>query len=243
MNEVQELRAAVIGLIAFAGMEEQTLLRRPGASGAKLGSAHLWAACPIVAHDTEFKAQQVQRLEAVRNHEVPPEFPDTDHRSEDVYRRYAELAAHEVAKTSRDTTRALIDEVTAACDEDLTDPSRNPSLAGRQLWLQVAVRGFWHPMGHLGEYHLSREQPSRALELHERAAVLADLLAAPEPIRGLAFYNLACAQARSGTPDGAVQTLAEAIRLNPQLVTNASRDTDLEALRQEGRLGALVGSG
>ena len=242
MKDLRQLRSAVIGLIAFAGMEEQTLLKQV-ATDTEEGTADLWAASPLVAHNTEFKHQQVQRLEAVRHEELPREFSETDHKSEEVYRRYAELDTHEVATKSRETTRALIDEVLAACDEDLTDPSRHPWLAGRQLWLQVAVRGFWHPMGHLGEYYLVHKEPARALCLHGRAVVLADLLAAPEPIRGMALYNLACAKAQAGDPEDAAQTLAEAIRLNPQLRANARRDTDLEAMRKDGRLEALVGSG
>jgi hypothetical protein len=32
----------------------------------------------------------------------------------------------------------------------MTDPSRNPWLRGRQLWLQIVVRGFWRLRGKIG---------------------------------------------------------------------------------------------
>ncbi|MGA3353472.1 MAG: hypothetical protein ABSD85_09850 [Acidimicrobiales bacterium] len=240
MNDTQQLRTAVIGLIALAGAEEQMLLGELGACGAEQGTAQMWAGLPIVAHDTEFKHQQVQRLEAVRKSEPPPDFPETDHRSADAYRHYAEQSAAAVAQASDLTTRALIDEVLSACDEDLLDHSRHPWLAGRQLWLQVVVRGFWHPMGHLGEYYLAHARPDRAVDLQGRAVALADLLSAPEPVQGMASYNLACAQARAKRPAAALETLGLAIRLNPQLRDNARRDADLEVLRENGRLEALV---
>ena len=92
------------------------------------GSPQRWAARPLVAHNTEFKRQQVLRLEAIRDHKTPPPFPEIDHGSEEVYRRYSEQSLEAVREDSRRTTKALIDEVGAALDEDLLDPSRNPWL-------------------------------------------------------------------------------------------------------------------
>ncbi len=146
---------------------------------------------------------------------------------------------------ARDSWRVageLIEEVRVACRQDLTEPARHPWLRGRQLWLQVVVRGFWHPTGHLGDYYLDHGQPDRAVALAEHAVAAAGYLDAPAPARGMACYNLACAQARAGLLDDAAAALTAAVALNPDVRANAARDTDLAAVRDSGRATALLGS-
>jgi hypothetical protein len=238
---MERLRAAVIGLVEFAGGQEQSLLDLAGASGPAAGSAQCWAAEPLVAHIAEFKQQQVQRLSAIRQGLTPPSFAEVDHSSEDVYRGYGEQATV-VAEVSRSTTRALVQGVVDAADEDLVDPSRNPWLAGRMLWLQIVVRGFWHPTGHISEYYLSHDRADRALEVATHATTLADTLDAPGPARGMARYNLAGVQARTGRLEAANDALGQAIAANPDLAVNARRDPDLEPLRVNGALEVLLGA-
>jgi hypothetical protein len=108
--------------------------------------------------------------------------------------------------------------------------------------LQIIVRGFWHPAGHLGEYYLSRGQAGRAVAMQAQAVGWAAYLGAPAAARGMACYNLACAQARAGHSGDAVDALTEAIALNPDLRANAGRDADLGSLRADGRLDTLLGS-
>ena len=136
-------------------------------------------------------------------------------------------------------TDELIGALPALRDEDLTDPRRNPWLGGRQLWLQIIVRGFWHPAGHVCEYYLAPSPPERGIALHARAVETAGRLGAPAPARGMACYGLGCAQARSGRPDDALAAIRQAISLNPELRASAGRDPDLAALREAGRLTAL----
>jgi len=224
----QELRSAIIGLLGFAAAEEQMLLA--AAPAAEPGGPECWAALPVIAHNTEFKRQQVQRLQAVRLGQVPPEFAEIDHASAQTYRGYAAQPADEVAEDSSRVTGELVDGLNSVGDDDLRDPSRHPWLRGRQLWLQVIVRGFWHPAGHLGEYYLVHSQPDRAVALATHAVATAGYLGAPDPARGMASYNLACAQARANLPDQAAAALRDAIRLNPDVRANARRDADLATI-------------
>jgi hypothetical protein len=239
MSDTGQLRAAVVGLVALAAAEEEVLLATARVL-VEEGSAENWAALPLIAHNTEFKGQQLQRLQAVRRGEDPPSFAEIDHRSTALYTRYASETPESVGEASRNTTRALLEEVRAVSDDDLLDPSRHAFLAGRHLWLQVVVRGFWHPAGHLGDYYLAHGLKSEALSLQERAVAFAAHLCAPDPARAMALYNLACIQARVGLPACAT-TLAEALDANPDLRANARRDPDLEALRADGSLAALLG--
>jgi tetratricopeptide (TPR) repeat protein len=233
------LRAAVTGLIGLAAAAEQELLAEPRPD-ADCGAEH-WAAAPTVAHNTEFRRQQVQRLRAIRCGQAPPEFAEADHASAALY---AELSAQPADAVARDSWRVageLAEEMRLVSREDLVEPARNPWLRGRQLWLQVVVRGFWHPLGHLGEYYAGHGQPRRAVSLAEHALATAGYAGAPAPARGMASYNLACALARAGQPDEAVAALADAITLNPDIRANAHHDKDLAGVRNAARIAVLLG--
>lgn len=242
MNDPVQVRTAVIGLLSFAAAEEQMLLAGAARNGGGQGSPQRWSAAPLVAHNTEFRNQQVQRLEAIRDGRTPPAFAEIDHTSAAVYRGYCAPPADEVAAASRQSVQALLAGLSATPDADLLDPARHPWLAGRQLWLQIVVRGFWHPTGHLGDYYLGHDQAGRAVAMQEQAVAWAGYLNVPDAARGMAAYNLACAQARAGRPGDAVATLTEAVALNGALRGNAARDADLGSLRDLGRLDALLGS-
>lgn len=137
-------------------------------------------------------------------------------------------------------TAGLFDGVRGLADEDLVDPSRHSWLRGRPLWLQVIVRGFWHPTGHIADYYLRHGQPDRAVALQAHAVATASYLGAPPLAAGMAWYGLACAQAAAGLGDAAAEALASALALNPDVRVNASRDPDLDVLRADGRLDAIL---
>ena len=240
MSATARLRCAIACLIGSAATEEEMLLASVSGRIEESGSERRWAAVPTVAHNTEFKAQQAQRLSAVLAGRTPAEFADIDHASATVYAAYAAFPADAVTASSRQVTAALLDGVRALTDEDLLDPARHPWLHGRTLWLQVIVRGFWHPTGHVADYYLGHDQPGRAVALQEHMLAVTRYLGAPDQVAGMAAYSLACAQARSDRTHEAAQTLAEAIALNPDVRANAARDPDLEPLRDGGRLTAIL---
>ena len=197
-----------------------------------------WAAVPLVAHNNQFKDQQAERVRCVLSGWVPPAYGEIDHSSAEVYQGYLAQRPDAVLAGCRRVTAQLTDGIWTVADEDLHDPARHPWLNGRLLWLQIVVRGFWHPTGHLGEYYLAHGQPGRAVALQEQGLAMARYLGAPPAAAGMAGYSLACAQARAGRPGQAARTLAEAIEANPDLRVNASRDRDLAAVRTAGLLEA-----
>jgi hypothetical protein len=234
MTSAQQLKSAIIGLLGFAATEEQVLLA--GSPAEETGSPQHWAALPVVAHNTEFKAQQVQRLLAIRLSRVPEDFTEVDHASSQVYLGYAAQPPDRVAAESNRVTADLIEGLKAVSADDLFDPSRNPWLKGRPLWLQVIVRGFWHPTGHLGDYYLAHGEPDRAVAMATHALATARYLAVPDEACGMASYNLACAQAKAGYLQDAAAAVRETIGVNPALRAKVATEPDLAALRDGGYL-------
>jgi hypothetical protein len=235
------LRQAATGLISLAAAEEQRLAA--AADPAEAGDPLCWAALPLIAHNTAFRRQQVTRLRAIRAGQTPPDFADVDHESAALYAELSAQPLDAVAAEAWTSAGDLMAELRSARDEDLLDPSRNPWLRGRQLWLQIIVRGFWHPAGHVGAYYAGHGRHDEAVALAAHAAAAAEYLSAPDPARGMARYNLACAQARSGQLDAAAAEVTAAIALNPDLRVNAARDADLAALRDSGRVTVVEGAG
>lgn len=238
MTGTRELRTAITGLLGFAAAEEQMLLAASPPDQA--GSPQNWAALPIVAHNTEFKAQQVHRLRAIGRSEVPGDFAEVDHGSAELYRRYAAQPADQIAADSARVTGELIDGLKAVGSGDLLDPSRHPWLQGRQLWLQIIVRGFWHPTGHLADYYLARGLPDRAVAMTEHGVATASYLGVPDEARGMASYNLACAQARAGRLDDAAVTVRATVSDNPGLRAKIGTEPDLAMLRDGGHLDSVL---
>jgi hypothetical protein len=228
------LRQAITGLIGLAAAEEQRLAAT--ADPAEPGSPQCWAALPVIAHNTTFRLQQVTRLRAVRAGGTPPEFADVDHESADLYGQLSVQPASAVAAAAWTSAGDLLAELMLARDEDLLDPARNPWLRGRQLWLQVIVRGFWHPAGHLGDYYARHGQAGQAVALAEHAMAAADYLGAPAQARGMASYSLACARAAAGQTAAAAAAAEAAMALNADLRANVARDPDLAAVRDSGLL-------
>jgi hypothetical protein len=229
----------MVGLIRCAATEDEMLLVSTfDHEGA--GSAEHWAPVPTVAHNTQFKREQVTRLEALLHHEEPPEAPAVDHTSEPTYRAFADLSPALVAEESRRTSDALVDSLLLLPDEDLLDPSRHEWLRGRALWLQIIVRGFWHPMGHVGDWYVANAMRERGIALRQQAFATAEYLHAPRESCGMAWYSLACTYAAIGMTDQGVLALQRAAALNDDLRVRAAMDPDLESLRADGRVAALI---
>jgi hypothetical protein len=230
--DARQLASAIAGLLGYAAAEEQVLLA--ASQSGEPGTPLNWAAAPVVAHNTEFKAQQAHRLQAISLGRLPQEFAEFDHRSEQLYLGYAAQRPDRVAADSNRVTGELIAGLILIGPDDLLDPSRNPWLNGRMLWLQVVVRGFWHPMGHLADYYIAHSQPDRAVALAAHGLATASYLCAPDEACGMAAYNLACAQAKADLLEEAVASLTEAAALNPGLRAKIDTEPDLAALRNGG---------
>jgi hypothetical protein len=237
---VMDPRDLIIGLVEFTAGQEHTLLA--AVDPAETGTPTAWSAAALVAHNSDFRFEQVQRLDAIRTGVTPPEFEPVVHESEPTYSRYGAVSVADAGIASRSSTEALCGRTRSTATEDLLDPSRHEWLRGRALWLQILVRGFWHPMGHVGEYHLRHGDAAEAVAIHGLALEAASRLDAPDQVLGMAHYSLGCAQACAGRFDESLVSLTESVRRNGELRGHLTTDVDLAAMRQDGLLAALLAS-
>jgi tetratricopeptide (TPR) repeat protein len=61
--------------------------------------------------------------------------------------------------------------------------------------------------------------------------------------RSTLFYNLACAEARLGETDAALEHLSTAVAGRPSLAASAREDPDLDGIRDDPRFSAIVAAG
>jgi len=192
-----------------------------------------WSPRAVLAHNSDFRREQVTRLRAAAGGFEPPTFGQVDHRDPDVYR-----ACHErpwpaiLAAVDQDLADmiAALDAVAAA---DLADSTRLPWMHGRPLWAQVLVRGVWHPLGHLATCLVEAGRPDQAAAAVEAIIGAARALAIPAAPGGVAFgvYTLAAVRALAGERAEALRLLRAALADDPALAANAARDPDFDGLR------------
>jgi tetratricopeptide (TPR) repeat protein len=100
---------------------------------------------------------------------------------------------------------------------------------------------FWYP--HLQERYAPlalRVQQLFNLQNYTAAEALCTQAVAIVPWDAGAVYNLACAQARTGKPEAALETLARAVELGFRNPDHLRRDPDLASIRSNARFATLV---
>ena len=84
------------------------------------------------------------------------------------------------------------------------------------------------PLFERGEFEEARRQLAEAVDRYEDREAL--------------LYNLACAEARLGETEAALEHLAEAVQRSDRLIELARTDEDLDSLRGESRFDELIGA-
>jgi tetratricopeptide (TPR) repeat protein len=224
------VRAAVVEMLDLAREEERAFVA--GLTGEERddpGSPSSWSAKALLAHITDFKQQQVVRVECLVRGEQAPDFASVDHLDPAVYVRCQARAWDEALAGAERVSADLVARAGELGEDVLTAPGAN----GRTLWAQLLVRGVWHSSGHLGPYLAQHGRADEAEALQQRLVDRARSLGLP-PKPGswaMGLYNLACAQVAGGRLDEARATLDESLELDPALARSVESDPDLEPLR------------
>jgi hypothetical protein len=229
------LKARLSAILGYAQACEQTLLADlPAAERDAPGSPERWSAHALLAHNADFRREQVLRLRAVAASADPPDFPQVDHRDPAVYARCAARPGEAVQAELATVVPDLVAALDAVGDDQLGDPSLFPWTGGRQLWAQVLVRGVWHPIGHLADYLVDHGRPEQSFAAIDGVVRVARALRLPARPGGVALgvYVSAAVRARAGEREPALGLLRAALADDPALAEKAARDGDFDELRR-----------
>ena len=196
-----------------------------------------WGAKDHVAHLAHWRRYAAEVLTAVRTGGTPPDITDIDTLNAAVHSANLGRSPDEVKEDALTSYAEL-----ARAIDDCSDADLLKARPGREAvaWEVVPPNGHLHLGEHLGFWYLAHgDEPAadRAqkwmLEVHEAAFT--------DP-RSRAFgeYNIGCYYAKQGRATEAIPHIKRSLELHPDLKEWARKDTDLDRIREEPELRAIL---
>ena len=136
--------------------------------------------------------------------------------------------------------RDLLESLKDVDEEQLNDSQRYEWTNGRPLWQRINFRCFYHPMQHIAELVAKRGELELANDIQEETTELQLTLVETDTWRGNVLYNLGCHYAVTGQREKALENIGRGIELYPYLKEWAPQDEELESLRDDPGLIALL---
>jgi len=197
-----------------------------------------WSAKDHLAHLAWWRDRTARLLEAVRTGAEPPPPVDDDTQNAIIYRDYRDRPAAEIVAEARRSWDRIAAAIEACSEDDLMRP--HPHVKERNLLDSGPANG-----GHLGIHLMfwyleSRDEASA--EAAMRWAYGLEIAAAADSRAGAyASYNLACFYGLVGRAGPAVPLLGASFKGAPELLDLARKDPDLDRIRSDKEVMALLG--
>lgn len=225
-------RDRFIELLEYAhGEQNQLFAELPAEVRHSFGTWEDWAPKDFLAHIMYWQSTDVERLDALS---TPPaaDGGDFEMRNHENYLRHEHRSYAEIAAEAERIFDALLERLRRLDDGQLFGTDVYPAYPGASVYGRVSGNGYAHVFEHVAKLYLRREQSDKAIALQQAAA---ERLVAFDPSprsRGTTLYNLACFFALNNKPEEALQYLAQAYPLRPDLLEYSEQDSDLDSLRE-----------
>jgi len=230
-----DLKTRLLQTLAASAEREREL--HGLADDAPPAGQNAWGARDHIAHLAHWRRHAAAVLTAVRTGDPPPDSGDVDAVNAQVYAANQGRSAEDVKDDARASYAELARAIDDCSEEDLMKPR-----PGRDFltWEVVPPNGHLHLGEHLGFWHQAHGDEAAAdhsqqwmMEVHEAAFT-------DGRSRAFGAYNLACYYARQGRADEAIPYLQRSIELHRSLKEWARKDPDLDQIRHEPRLRAIL---
>lgn len=235
-----EIKSRLIELVERASAEEQALVAKLSEGERSTpGQPDRWGPKDVIAHMAGWTARLAENLAAAAGGGELVRYDDYEAVNAREFIEYRRRPWPEVLKRAADARRKLIEQIQARSEAELRGAQTLPWQGDRPLWRIIVGNAFVHPITHLAPILAERGEPAYATELQEQAARLLEEMDESQDWQGMVQYNLACHYALIGKTDRAIEKLAQAFELNPQLVQASRQDSDLVSIHNEPRYRAL----
>jgi len=196
-----------------------------------------WSAKDHVAHLAHWRRYAAQVLTAVRTGDTPPEAADIDTLNAAVHSANRGRPADDVKEDALASYAELAKAIDDCSDDDLLK-----ARAGREtlVWEVVPPNAHIHLGEHLGFWYLAHGDEPAAEQAQKWMLQVHEAAFTDPRSRAFGEYNLACYYARQGRPSDAIPHLQRSFELHPPLKEWARQDTDLDRIRQEPQLLAIL---
>ncbi len=196
------------------------------------GTPERWSAKDHIAHMTFWRQRLVLKLTAVLRQEPQPVFAPYEQLNPQVFEQQRERPWSDILSESEQAYDDLTACIQQLSEEDLTAFHRFDWIPN-QWPLYTSIMGFCyeHAQQHLALYYLDRADLPRATRIYKTWANRIVQTEAPEAMKGMVLYNLACFYATHAQEAQASTTLPQALTLAPFLTEFSLTDPDLSTLR------------
>jgi len=185
-----------------------------------------------------WRVRNAELIDGVRTGgEVPPSVED-DAQNDLIYKASRDRLAADIRAEARTSWDRLREAVEACSESDLVKPY--PHVQGRALWESVPGHGHGHLAQHLMFWYLESGDEASAEKAQLWVRELETAHSPSDRQRAHATYNLACFYGRVGRAAVALPLLRESLEADPELVELARRDPDLDPIRSDAEVAALL---
>jgi tetratricopeptide (TPR) repeat protein len=196
------------------------------------GNFEHWTAKDTLAHNSYWRKHHAEDILAVLAGDSPIHIDD-DQLNEGVYSQYKDQSWKEVETLAKTSLERMGAALAALSEGDLQRSDFYPWEQGRPLWREIVGNIYTHPILHLSDWHIKRDNATRAAEMYqEMTGQLTSLDDSPD-WRGTIRYNNACSFSLLGDKEKAISELREALKLRPDLTEWSQQDPDFEPIRGE----------
>jgi len=199
-----------------------------------------WSPKDVLAHIIYWNADMAGELAGLDQLDQSNGGLGVDHTNADVWQQYKDVTWPEIEDLLLQVQRDMLESLNDVDKEQLNDSQRYEWTNGRPLWQRINFRCFYHPMQHIAELFAKRGKLELANDIQEETTELQLALVGSDTWRGNVFYNLGCHYAVTGQRQKPLENIGRGIELNPYLKEWAPQDSDLESLRDDPGLMALL---
>ena len=197
-----------------------------------LGELRDWKAKDQIAHNNFWRQDAINRLQAFLEGGPPPDTEDDLVWNDRVFKEQRETPWPELVVETKRLRAETVALVQRFSPDDLVQKDRHPWQHGATMELVVLINWYDHPAEHWADVYLSRHEIDRALDLRQAVATtVRELFPHLTKMYSFELYKLGGYSARSGRSEQAITAVREALAVNPSLIEQARKDTDLAPLR------------
>jgi tetratricopeptide (TPR) repeat protein len=197
-----------------------------------------WTPKDHLVHLAHWRRYAAQVLTAVRTGGTPPVGDDVEAVNAGVQAANRDRRAAEVKEAASGSYMELMSAIEQCSNEELLAP--RPGREQDKAWEVVPGNGHLHLGEHLGFWYEAQGDDRNAEKAQLWASDVNDAAFTDPKSRAFGAYNLGCYYARHGRAGEALPHLKSSFNLYPDLKEWARKDKDLDRIREESELRAIL---
>ena len=208
----------------------------------EVGEEKNWSIKDEIFHSMVWAGRRTKILETLERGDswTDIDYGDFEEENRIIFEEHKNKSWEDANNLIKKSYKIILDYINRTSEETLLTI---PDGQEREIWHSIAGSFVLHPMIHIWGYLTKNQDLERLTDLFGESFAERLLSVSDSKIwQAGAHYNLACICALTGAINKSVQQLEQALKLNPDLKKWASKDTDLDPIRDEPAYQGLIDS-